>query len=338
MSFRVIVTDYAWPSLDIERDILDVVGAQIIAAPPDPDGYARLVASSDAILTNWRLNPAPALKQASKCLVISRYGIGVDNIPTQLATELGIAITNVPDFCLDEVSDHVIAMLLTCARRVVPLTSAVSSGQWGLESARGMRRLKGKTLGLVGFGNTARSVVPKALALGLDVQAWTPRLKAIDVPNRVRVSESLEALLQSSDFVSLHAPANESTHCLIDRIALQRMKTSAYLLNVSRGTLVDEPALAEAVKTGRIAGAALDVLTTEPPMDGHPLVGLDAVLLTPHAAFYSEEAIEEVRRRAAQHVCAVLTGIVPPSVVNGDVLRSPELRFKLTQDGGRSSS
>ena len=328
--FMVLLTDYAWPSLDIERDILASADAELLVAETGTeDELIALAPRVDAILTNWKVVPRASLDAAPGCLVVSRFGVGVDNIPVDRATELGILVTNVPDFCVEEVSDHAMALLLACARRVERFARSTRAGEWNLELGRGLPRLRGQTLGLVGFGSIARRLVPKALGFGLNVTAYTPRLENDVLPEGVRAARSLEELLTSSDYVSLHAPSSAQTRGLIGEAELRAMKASAYLINTSRGALIDERALARAVEEGWIAGAALDVLTDEPPPPGHPLVGLDRVIVTPHAAFYSEAAIAELETKAAQNVAEVLSGRLPEALVNPDVLNRPSLRFRL---------
>ncbi|MEZ5098548.1 MAG: C-terminal binding protein [Thermoleophilia bacterium] len=330
MSSRtVLVTDYAWPTLELEREILRAVDAELLVA--ETGGEEEIVAlapRADAILTNWKRLPPEALDAAPRCLVVSRFGVGVDNIPVARATELGILVTNVPDFCLEEVSDHAMALLLACARRIVPFARSTRDGVWGLELARGLPRLRGQTLGLVGRGGSARRLVPKARGFGLELVAYTPRLTGDRLPEGVRAAGSLEQLLAVSDYVSLHAPATPETRGLIGEAELRAMKPTAYLINTSRGALVDEDALRRAVEAGWIAGAALDVLGEEPPVAGHPLLGLDGVIVTPHAGFYSEAAIAELSAKAARNVAEVLQGRVPEHVVDRAVLDGPSLRLR----------
>jgi len=328
MSRAVLVTDYAWPSLDIEREILKAVDAELLVAETgDEAELVELAPTASAILTNWKRVPAAALDVAPDCVLVSRYGVGVDNIPVGHATSLGILVTNVPDFCLEEVSDHALALVLACARRVVPFARATRSGTWDLlGQGRGLPRLREQTLGLVGFGNIARAVVPKARGLGLRVLAYTPRLG--DGPlDGIEATSDLERLLRESDYVSIHAPATPETRGLIGEPELRLMKPTAYLINTSRGALVDEDALARALSEGRLAGAALDVLAEEPPSPDHPLLALDNVVVTPHAAFYSETAIAELQTKAARNVATVLRGEVPETTLNRDVLAQPNCRL-----------
>jgi D-3-phosphoglycerate dehydrogenase len=328
MSRTVLVTDYAWPSLEIERLILAEIDAELLVADTgEAAELIELAPAADAILTNWKPVPTAALDVASKCLVVSRYGVGLDNIPVAHATSLGILVTNVPDFCLEEVSDHTMALLLACARRIVSFAALTRGGGWGLEGGRGIPRLRGQTLGLIGFGNIARTLVPKARGFGLQILAYTPRLSSAAVSDDVEVTGDLSELLARSDYVSIHAPATPETSGLIGERELRLMKATAYLINTSRGALVDEDALARAVSEGWIAGAALDVLRQEPAPIDHALRGIEGIILTPHASFYSETAIAELETKAARNVVDVLSGRIPKTTVNRDVLVKPNLRL-----------
>jgi D-3-phosphoglycerate dehydrogenase / 2-oxoglutarate reductase len=327
VSSTVLVTDYAWPSLGIERAILAELDAGLLVAETGSEAeLVSLAPEADAILTNWVRVPEAALEAAPRCCIVARYGVGVDNIPVERATELGILVANVPDFCLDEVSDHAIALLLACARRIVGFDRSTSAGSWNLDLAPGLPRLRGQTLGLVGYGNIARALVPKARGLGLRLLAQTPRLKEGAVDG-VECTPDLDRLLAESDYVSLHAPATPDTRGLIGRRELQAMKPTAYLINTSRGSLVDEDALVEALREGWIAGAAVDVLVSEPPSPDHPLLALENAIVTPHAAFYSETAIEELQAKAAHNVAGALRGEVPDTTVNRAVLEQPNFRL-----------
>jgi D-3-phosphoglycerate dehydrogenase len=328
VSHAVLVTDYAWSSLDIEREILGAVDAELIVAESgDEAELVELAPPAAAILTNWKHVPVGALDVAPDCMLVSRYGVGVDNIPVAHATSLGILVTNVPDFCVEEVSDHALALLLACARRVVPFARAAREGTWDLLGrAPGLPRLREQTLGLVGYGNIARTLVPKARGLGLRVLVYTPRLEPGPLGTGVEATNDLERLLGESDYVSIHAPATPETQGLIGETQLRQMKPSAYLINTSRGALVDEDALLRALTEGRLAGAALDVLAQEPPAPDHPLLALDNVIVTPHAGFYSDASIAELQTKAARNVATVLRGELPETIVNRDVLAQPNYR------------
>jgi D-3-phosphoglycerate dehydrogenase len=328
MSYTVLITDYAWPTLDIERAALAAVGADIMPAQSGEEAeLVSLAPAADAILTNWKRVTPAVLEAAPSCRVVSRYGVGLDNIAVAHATELGILVTNVPDFCLEEVSDHTLALLLACARRVVQFARATRRGVWDLKAGRPLPRLRGQTLGLIGYGNIARTLLPKALGLGLNVLVYTPRITPGPLAESVTATNDLGALLGASDYVSIHVPLMPTTRGLIDEAALRQMKPTAYLINTSRGAVIDEAALEHALRMGWIAGAALDVLVQEPAAAGHPLLALDNVIVTPHAAFYSEAAIEDLQQRASAQVAQVLRGDRPANLVNPAVLERPNCRL-----------
>jgi D-3-phosphoglycerate dehydrogenase len=331
MPFRVLITDYAWPNIDIERAILEKDGAQIVVAPTgSPEEIIDLAADVDAILTCWKQVPAAALDAATRCRIVSRYGIGLDNIPVAHATELGIVVTNVPDFCLDEVAEHTLALLMACGRRIVAQALATRQGSWSQSAARGMPRLRGQTLGLIGYGNIAQAVAERARGLGLQVIAYTPRLAADALGEWGRATNDLTELLQVADYVSLHLPLTLSTRGLINQEALAAMKPTAYLINTSRGAIVDEDALLAALDSGQIAGAALDVMGSEPPLPDYPLLRHPRVIATPHVAFYSEEAIVDLATKASRHVVQALSGKLPDRVVNPEVLAQANCRLPLS--------
>jgi D-3-phosphoglycerate dehydrogenase / 2-oxoglutarate reductase len=327
MTRKVLVTDYAWPSLAIERKVLAEVDAELlVASSGDQAELVSLAPQADAILTNWKRVPAAALDASPNCVVVSRYGVGVDNIPVDHATELGILVTNVPDFCLEEVSDHAMALLLACARRVTRFDRSTHEGHWDLTLARGLPRLRDQTLGLVGFGNIARKLAPKALGFGMRVLAYTPRLRP-GHEDGVELVDDLGRLLSEADYVSVHVPSTPATRDLIGERELGAMKATAYLINTSRGALVNETALVRALRESWIAGAAIDVLNQEPPSADHPLLACENAIVTPHAAFYSDAAIEEVELKAANNVADVLGGTLPVNVVNPAVTEQSNLRF-----------
>jgi len=328
-SYRVLVTDYAWPNLNVEQETLSAVDAELVVAETgDADELTRLAKDVDAILTCWQPVPEAALDAASRCCVVSRYGVGLDNIPVVHATELGIPVTNVPDFCVDEVSDHTMALLLDCARQVTTLTNRTRDGIWDRTTEASIHRLRGQTLGLVGYGRIARALIPKALAFGMKILVYTPRVKAETVHPWGEVAESLYDLMERSDYISLHVPLTGETRLMIDEHTLRRMKPGAYIINTSRGALIDEDALVRALSEKWIAGACLDVLTDEPPIIGSPLLAMDNLLITPHSAFYSEEAIHELAYKASLHVLQALSGQQPDNIVNPTVLRQDNYRLK----------
>jgi D-3-phosphoglycerate dehydrogenase len=332
MTKKALITDYAWPSLEIEAQILKAVDAELIVAETgDEAELVELAPLADAILTCWKPVTPAVLDVAERCLVVNRYGIGLDNIAVDHATQLGMLVTNVPEFCLEEVSDQAIALLLACARGIVRHARATRVGTWDLKSVMPVPRLRGQTLGLIGYGNIARALVPKALGFGLEIMAYTPRLASDTLAGIGRATNDLDLLLRESDYISIHAPLTAETQNLIDARALQIMKPSAYLINTSRGAIIDEGALYQALTEGWIAGAGLDVLIQEPPDPAQPLLALDNVVVTPHTGFYSETAIEELARGAAQQTAQVFRGELPTNIVNPVVMSRPNYRLAAFQ-------
>jgi D-3-phosphoglycerate dehydrogenase len=309
---RVLVTDITWPDTEIERAVLDAVDAELVLAPTgaEPE-LIELVADADAILTCFAHVTPAVVAAGTRLQVIGRYGIGVDNIAVAEATARGIPVTNVPAYCLDEVAEHVLAMILSLVRGLHRYDRAVRAGDWSLATGLPTRRVRGTTLGIVGYGRIGRALAEKARALGMDVVVHDPY---------VRDSLGLLELAARSDFVSLHVPATAETTGMIDAEFLAAMKPTAYLINAARGALVDQDALATALETGQIEGAGLDVFVPERLPADHPLLRSDRVLATPHTAFYSQESMAELARLAAENVAAVLDGRRPAAIVNPEVL------------------
>ena len=315
--FRVLITDRAWPDTSIESEILSRVGAEVVESAATDE--AALVAAAfdvDAIATNWACVTEAVMRASGRCQTVARFGIGVDNIAVSAATALGIPVTNCPDYCVSEVSDHALGLLLACARRIGFFHGRTKRGEYRLAAARPMQRIAGQTLGLLGLGHIARELVPKARVLGLNVIAHTTSGR--DYGTGVRMV-SFPELLSSSDYVSVHAPLNDSTRRLFDAAAFARMKPTAYLINTSRGGLIDEEALWDALQGNRLAGAALDVFEPEPPDLSRPLFQDERVIVTPHAAFVSEQSVRQLRVQAMEQVVAVLEGRRPNNVLNPQI-------------------
>jgi len=331
MAFKVLITDYAWPSLDIERRILGAAGAELVVAETGQEAeFVRLAPPVDAILTNLKQVTPAVLDVAPKCRIVTRYGVGVDNIAVAHATELGIPVANVPDYCFEEVSDHAMALLLACARRVVIFANATQHGQWDVKQGRPIRRVRGQTLGLIGFGRNGRALAGKALGFGLKMLVYDPWVTAEAVAPFGTLTHDLDALLRESDYVSVHVPLTPDTRNLINARTLRLMKAGAYLINTSRGPIIDEAALAQALSEKWIAGAGLDVLAQEPGDPANPLFALENAIITPHASFYSEESIEELQQKACERVVAALRGETPPNVINPAVLAQANYRLGRT--------
>jgi D-3-phosphoglycerate dehydrogenase len=281
----------------------------------------RIARDADAILVTYAKITGDMIQQLSKCRIISRFGIGVDNVDIPEATRKRIVVTKVPDYCIDEVSDHTMALLLAAVRKIPFVNAQVHGGTWKMPAVVPIHRLRGTVLGLVGFGRIPQLVVPKAKAFGMRVIAYDPY-----VPKEVFTGLGVEGvdlptLLRTSDYVSIHSPLVPETRNLFNLDAFRQMKPTAYVVNTARGPIIDEAALAKALDEKLIAGAALDVMVQEPPAPNSPLFGRDNVIVTPHTSFYSEESLVELQTKAAQEVAAVLTGRPPRNPVNPEALQ-----------------
>ena len=321
MSFTVAITDYVFPSLEPERAVLAPVGVEL--RPQQCRSEEEIIAlaqDADAILNCYAKITARVIQNLKRCRIIARYGIGVDNVDLAAASAARILVTNVPDYCIDEVSDHALALLLALARRIAAADTAVKGGAWDVVAHAGIRRIRGQTLGVLGFGKIAKTLTSKVQSLGMKVLVYDPYLKPELISQHGAEAVTLEQLLAEADVVSVHVPLSPATHNLIGKRELSRMKPTAFLINTSRGGIVDEQALALALKEGKLGGAALDVLGTEPPPPDHPLRQAPNMIPTPHLAFYSRESVIELQTKAAEEVVRALKGEPPRSPVNPEVL------------------
>lgn len=313
---KVVLSDYVWESLDVERAILGGIADLVPLRATAPDGFLDEAADCDALLNTYA-GPitADVMARMTKCKIIARYGIGVDTIDLDAATGAGIIVTNNPTYCIDEVAEHAMTMILTAWRKIAYYDRQVRAGSWSVPAGKPIRRLRGHTLGLVGFGNIARQVAVRAAAFGLEILFSDPVVEEghAGAPGR---KVSFETLLARSDIVSIHPPLNASTRGLVGDSAFGLMKPGVLLVNVARGPIVDIAALVRALDAGSIAGCALDTTDPEPLPDPHPLRDRDNVLLTPHAAWYSEEAMVGLQAGAPAEVKRVLSGEWPINVVN----------------------
>ena len=328
-NWKILITDYAWPSIEPERQVLAEIGAELIAAETgDEAELLTLAPMMDGILTCWELVCVPVIAAAEKCQIIARCGTGLDNINIGAATEHGIVVTNVPAYCIDEVSDHTMGLLLACARKISLFNQAIKAGMWGQNIGPAMYRLRGKILGVLGFGRIAQSLVPKAKGFGLTVHVCSPRTNPRLIQEYGAEKVTFTELLATSDFITIHTPLTSETCYMFSYAEFRAMKPTAYLINTARGGIVDTMALTFALRNAEIAGAGLDVLETEPPEENEELLTLGNAIVTPHAAFISEESILDLEVTAATCVAQVLTGKLPESVVNPWVLEQPNLRAK----------
>lgn len=316
MPAKVLLTDYAWPDLNLERSILADAGAELVVAQQnDESTLASIAHDVDAIMTTWARVTSDVIAKAPKCRIVARLGIGLDNIDVACCTQHGIPVTNVPDYCTNEVAEHTLALLLAQARNIAYFHAERLEGKYNLRAAPNMRRIAGQTLGIVGFGQIGAAVAERALGLGLRVIAAT-HSRQVRMPGVEQ--RTFDELLSQSDFVSLHLPLTPQTRNLLNTTTLALMKSSAFLINTSRGGLIDHAALASALAEGRLAGASLDVQDPEPPDLSQAPYCHPRVIVTPHAAFLSEESLLELRTRATRQVAARLSGARPDNIVNLD--------------------
>src|SRR5436190_1821346 len=268
---KVVLTDYVWDSLDVERTTLDGLATLVALKTKTPAEFLPEATDCDALLNTYA-GPitAEVMKQMPRCRIIARYGIGVDTIDLEAATRAGIIVTNNPTYCIEEVAEHTMALLLACARKVPLYDRLVRGTRWEVPPGKPMFRLAGRTLGLVGFGNIARQVARRAAAFDMRVVFADPFVASQPTDTAARKVD-LDELLRDSDFVSVHPPLTPETRGMIGDEALGKMKKSAFLINCARGPVVDTQALVRALDAGTIAGCALDTVDPEPLPDPHAL-------------------------------------------------------------------
>src|SRR5882762_9528627 len=308
----IAVTDSPFPSLAPAMAALKRVDPELrMAKSASADDILAVAHDADAVLVTYAKLPGELLKELKRFKAIGRFVLCVDNIDIPAAAQLGIVVTYVPDYCLREVSDHAMALLLALARKIPLSNKLVQSGRWEMPAVAPLRRLEGQVLGLIGFGNIPRAVAPKAKAFGLKVITHDPFVSKDVLASAGVEGVSFDDLLARSDFVSVHAPLMPATRGLINAAAFAKMKKGALIVNTARGPLIDEPALIAALDSGHLGGAALDVVATEPLAKDSPLLHRDNVILTPHTAFYSVEALNELQTKCASDVARVLAGEKP---------------------------
>ena len=318
----VVQTDFAWPDTGVERGVIEAAGHTLVTGNPAPaasEQIERLIADHDpqAIMTCWAEISARAILAPTALRMVQRIGVGLDNIAVAAATARGAWVANVPDYCVNEVSDHAVALLLDWARGTVALDRDVKAGGWNPAGAK-LRRVSDLTIGIVGYGRIGRRTAAKLQAFGCRLLVHDR--KALVADGDVE-SLSLEGLLAGSDAIILHVPLTTATHHLIDAPRLALMRPGAFLINVSRGPLVDNDALLAALQSGRLSGAGLDVVEGE-PKPPRALIERPDVIFTPHVAFSSDASLIELRRRSAEEVVRVLAGERPHHPCNRPVERT----------------
>ncbi len=305
----IAVTDSVFPSLDPAKAALARLNPTYrMSKSVNADDIVAVAKDADAVLVTYAKLTRDVLSQFTRCKAIGRFGLGVDNIDLPTAKEKGIAVNYVPDYCIREVSDHAMALLLSLIRKIPLSNKLVQGGRWEMPAVVPIRRIEGTVLGLIGFGHIPRLVAPKAQAFGIKVIAHDPFAKP-DVFKAANVeSVDLDTLFKTSDYISVHAPLLPATRGMMNAAAFAKMKKGAYVVNTARGPLIDEPALIAALDSGQIGGAGLDVVAAEPLAKDSPLLGRDNVIISPHTAFYSIEALNELQTKCATDVARVLSG------------------------------
>ena len=307
----------------LELEALDPIAEIIEVAAKTPEEFAAGVKHMDAIITSWGFRiDANLIDQLEKCVVIGVGSVGVDMVDIEAATRAGIVVTNVPDVFIEEVADHALMLLLGCARQMKTMNRVAAEGQWwsGRPLLNHTPRLMGQTLGLFAYGNVARCTARRAKAFGMHVIAHDPYVSELTISDDGVEPVSRDELLARSDFISVHAPHNEETHHAFSADAFDKMKPSSIIINTARGPIIDEQALIDALETGTIAGAGLDVLEQEPPSNDNPLLQMENVLVSPHVASATTRMRPETRRRVGREVALVLRNKWPMSCVNPTVL------------------
>jgi len=321
---KITVIDYCFLDVDQERRAVEAAGGTLATDQAvNEEQVAELRRDADGVLTARAPITRRAISAMERCRIIVRYGIGVDTIDVQAATERGIMVANVPDYCLDEVSDHAMALLLMLSRQMIPAIVLAREDTWAVGKMPPLQRLRGQTCGLVGCGRIGSLLAGKVSALGLRVIIHDPYLTEARAREMGAELVSLDGLLARADFISLHAPLNEKTHHLFGEAAFAKMKKTASIINTARGGLLDEAALLAALDAGKISGAGLDVLESETAVTPvrTALVRHPKMIVTAHTAWLSEQARATLQRRAIEQALACLKGETPYGLINRELAK-----------------
>lgn len=332
---KVVITDYDYPDLSIETSILSEIGAEVIGAQCKTEEELIEVAhDAHGILVEYAKVSENVISKMKKCIIIARYGVGVDIVDVKAATENGIIVTNVPGYCVSEVADHAMAMFLTMARRIREYDKAVREGKWHWDACGyKIHRIAGMTAGIVGYGRIGSAIASRLKPFGLKILVYDPYADKNKIESDGCKPAPFEELLKNSDVIFIQAPLTEETRGMFNRKTFSMMKDGAFIVNTARGPIIENEALYEALSAGKLGGAALDDLEEEPAKQKNwkptnPIFKLNNLVVSPHSAYYSEESLIEARRTAASEVARALTGTLPQNIVNKEVLNSPNLRFK----------
>lgn len=316
--YKVVVTDDRYGNYDVEKAVLDAIDTEVVIANCNtPEEVLEVCRDADGIMVNLAPMTLEVINGLGKCKVIARYGVGYDNVDIKACTQKKICVTNVTDYCAEEVSDQALALLLGCIRKIARRDAQVRQGKWNIGKADPVHRIEGKTFAFLGFGLVARCLYRKIKGLNLGrILVYDPFLDIEFVNSQGAEKVNFETALKEADYISIHMPLNDKTRGIIDEKAFDIMKTTAIIINTSRGPIIDEGALIKALSTGQINSAGLDVHTKEPLDRGSPLMKLENCILTDHTGWYSEESMIELKRKVAENVRDVLCGEKPKYAVN----------------------
>jgi len=316
--YKVVVTDDRYKNYDEEKKVLNEIDAELVVADcKTKEEVLEVCMDADGILCNLAPMPAEVIEKLNKCKIISRYGVGYDNVDAKACTKKGIYLSNVPDYCAEEVSDQALALLMCCARKVARRDAQVRKGMWNIGSSDPIYRIAGKTFAFMGFGMIGKCLYRKIKGLNFSkIMIFDPYLDENTIKSFGAEKVDFETALKEADFISIHMPLNEKTRSIINKEALSLLKKTAIIINTSRGPLIDEEALIGTLKEGRINCAGLDVHNKEPLDRDNPLMSLENCVLTDHVGWYSEESMDELKRKAAENVRDVLLCREPKYKVN----------------------
>jgi len=318
--WKVVISDYYYKNLDQEKAILASVDAELLSYHcKTEDEVIQAAADCDALICQFAPITRRVIESLRRCKVIVRYAIGVDNIDLKAAEECGIIVCNVPDYSIDEVSNHVIALLLDCCKKLTYMAGQTKLGNTSYTMIEPLSRMEGRTLGLMGFGRIARVVARKMSGFGLNIIAYDPMMDTA-AAQQLNVSPvSFQELLAQSDYISIHCPLTQETHHLFDRQIFEQMKPTVIFINTARGAIVKEEDMVAFLREHEFAMAGIDVTETEPVPTDHPLLKLNNAVVTPHVAWYSVESVLSLQRKVAEEVAGVLSGQPPRHPVNHPV-------------------
>jgi D-3-phosphoglycerate dehydrogenase / 2-oxoglutarate reductase len=330
--FRVVITDFDYGDNAIERAILEPIGAEVVALQArSEDDLAAEARTCDAIMNQYARVGAKTIAAMERCKVIARYGVGVDIVDVPAATARNLLVTNVRDYCTDEVADHAIALWMALARKLFQYDRATHRGTWSWRSGAPVNRLRGQAMGIVSFGKIGQAIAARARAFGAELLVYDPFLSPEAIAAHGATKMDKDDLLRAADVVVMQVPMSAETRHFLGPREFALMKPGVFIVNTGRGPTIDNRALHDALVSGRVAGAGLDDPEEEPAKRAHwspadnPLFALDNVIVTPHAAYYSEQSIRLAREIAASEVRRVLLGERPLNPVNNVRLASGEM-------------